>query len=495
MNKVLLGANDKKQYIYTNMLNRHGLIAGATGTGKTITLKVIAEQLSDLGIPVFLSDVKGDLASLSKQGEMDDKLLDRIKKLELEDFDFDKYPVEFWDIFEKSGLPVRATISQMGPMMLSRLLGLNDTQQGIMNIVFKVADDNGLLLLDLKDLKAVLSYVNDHRKELQNDYGNISTSSVGAILRSLLLLETEGAEDFFAEPSLDVLDFLRTDKDGKGIVNILSAEKLFKSPKLYSTFLLWMLTEIYESLEEVGDLDQPKFVFFFDEAHLIFDDAPKALLGKIELIVRLIRSKGVGVFFITQNPTDIPDTVLAQLGNRVQHALRAYTPKEKKVIKAVSETFRQREDEDLESQIMELSVGEAIVSTLDPEGIPSYACRILICPPKSAFGTIEASERLGIINSSNLFEKYSQRIDSESAYELLQLKAQKSELSEDDDEINKKMEELKKREKELIEKQKSKSTGRRTDSNFDRFTKNMMSTVGREFGRVLFRGIFGNLKK
>lgn len=500
MDKILLGGGEEKVYLYTNMLNRHGIIAGATGTGKTVTLKVIAEQLSDLGVPIFLADVKGDIAGITSPGEMNDKLLDRIQKIGIEGFDFDSYPVEFWDVFEEQGLPVRATISEMGPVMLSRLLGLNEVQQGVMNIAFKVADENGLLLLDMKDLKAILNYVNDHSKELQRQYGNISSASVGAILRSLLLLENEGADNFFAEPALDIKDFFKT-KDGKGVINILTAEKLFNSPKLYSTFLLWMLSEIYEELDEVGDLSKPRFVFFFDEAHLIFDDCPKPLLEKIELIVRLIRSKGVGVFFVTQNPTDIPDSVAAQLGNRVQHALRAYTPKEIKVVKAVSDTFRQAEGENIEKQIMELSVGEALVSTLDEKGIPTYVQRVLICPPKSSFGTIEASKRLSIINSSPHYAKYSERVDSESAYELLEISAKRSELQADealkDEELRKKQLELEKKEKELLEKERKKTTtaARRTDSNFDRFTKNMMSTVGREFGRVIFRGIFGNLKK
>ncbi len=498
MEKILLGGSHEKVYLYSNMLNRHGVIAGATGTGKTVTLKVIAEQLSDLGIPVFLADVKGDLAGLASPGEMNEKLLERIEKIGIEGFDFDEYPVEFWDVFGERGLPVRATISEMGPVMLSRLLGLNDIQSGVMNIAFKVADENGLLLLDLKDLKAILNYVNDHSKELQREYGNISSASVGAILRSLLLLENEGADNFFAEPALDIKDFFKT-SGAKGVINILAAEKLFNSPKLYSTFLLWMLSELYEELPEVGDLDMPKFVFFFDEAHLIFADCPKPLLEKIELIIRLIRSKGVGVFFITQNPTDIPDSVAAQLGNRIQHALRAYTPKEIKVIKAVAETFRQGEGQDIEKEIMELSVGEALISTLDEKGIPTFVQKVLVCPPKSSFGTIEAARRAQIINSSPFYEKYSEIIDSESAYELLELAAKRSELQADEnlkeDELTKRQAELEKKEKELLEKERKKTTTRRTDSNFDRFTKNMMSTVGREFGRVIFRGIFGNARK
>lgn len=491
MEKILIGKAEEKIYIDPAMLNRHGLIAGATGTGKTVTLKVLAEALSDRGIPCFLADVKGDLASLAMEGEVNDKIQERLKILEVEDFEPSAYPVEFWDLFQENGLPIRTSISEMGPLSLSRLLGLNETQEGVLNIAFTVADDNGLLLLDIKDLRAVLNFVQENSKELSKVYGNISSQSIGAILRSILVLENEGADLFFTEPSLDLKDFFKTNGEGKGYINILAAEKLMKSPKLYSTFLFWMLSELYENLEEVGDLEAPKFVFFFDEAHLLFEDNNKVLLEQIELITRLIRSKGVSVFFITQNPSDLPEKVLAQIGNKIQHALRAYTPKEKKAVKACADSFRQKDDENLEEVILNLGVGEALVSSLDEDGVPTYAEKTTIMPPKSSFASLEAAKRVQIINQSNLLDKYQEVIDRESAYEIL-LKKQEEVAQEKEPEAKEEKGSIL---KTILESQSSNKSTRRTDSNFDRFTKNLFSQVGREVGRMITRGIFGNLKR
>lgn len=494
MDFITIGKSEQQAVsLNMKMLNRHGLIAGATGTGKTVTIKVLAEQLSDAGVPVFVSDIKGDIASLAEKGEMNDKLEERIRMLGIEDFDFKGYPVECWDLFGENGLPVRASVSEMGPLMISRLLGLNEVQSGIINIAFRVADEQGLMLLDLKDLRAMLNEIAERRMELAKEFGNISTASVGAIVRGLLVLEQQGADVFIGEPSLDILDLLKKKEDGSGPINILSSEKLFHSPKLYSTFLFWMLTELYENLEEVGDLDKPKLVFFFDEAHLLFDSSSSALLEKIELVARLIRSKGVGIFFATQNPMDIPDSVSSQLGNRIQHSLRAFTPKEQKVVKAVAQTFRQREGENIEKMILELGVGEALVSTLDEKGSPSFVERTLVYPPRSKFGTLDPSVRLSLINNSPFLTKYEEAVDRESAYEMLQSSYEKKKQKE--------AEELQRLEKEKRQKQEEKTsssrqttTTRRTDSNFDRFTKNMMSEVGRGIGRIISRGIFGNLK-
>ncbi|HSN58751.1 MAG TPA: helicase HerA-like domain-containing protein, partial [Clostridiaceae bacterium] len=398
------GINDSS--INTNMLSRHGLIAGATGTGKTVTLKVIAEALSNEGIPVFLADVKGDLGSLTEAGQMNDKLQVRLQALGLQDFAFQSFPVEFWDVLQQKGLPVRTTVSDMGPVLLSRLLGLNDIQEGVLNIAFKLADDKGMLLIDLKDLKAMCNYVADNASVLIREYGNISRQTVGAIMRSLLVIEEQGGDLFFGEPALDIRDLMKTDVNGRGVINILASDKLFLMPKLYSTFLLWFLSELFEELPEAGDLEKPKIVFFFDEAHLLFEDTPEVLLDQIEMMVKLIRSKGVGIFFVTQNPADIPDPVLAQLGNRVQHALRAYTPKEQKAVKTAAETFRQKEGQNVETMITELRVGEALVSTLDENGIPSYVDRVTILPPRSKFGTADPAVLKGIISGSALYGKY-----------------------------------------------------------------------------------------
>lgn len=410
-------------FLHSNMANRHGLIAGATGTGKTVTLQVMAELFSSIGVPVFMADVKGDLGGISIKGEISDKLTERLKKLNIENHTFDSYPVQFWDIYGESGHPIRATISDIGPLFLSRILNLSETQESILNLIFKVADEEGLLLLDLKDLKSILSYASENVKEISSEYGLISTQSIAAIQRALITLEKEGAEKFFGEPMLDIYDMMKMDHSGKGIINILAADKLLLNPKLYSTFLLWILSELFENLPEVGDLEKPKFIFFFDEAHLLFKDTPEVLVEKIEQVVRLIRSKGVGVYFITQNPMDIPQSILGQLGNRVQHALRAFTPSDQKAVKAAASTFRQNPSFSTETAISELGVGEALVSFLDKEGRPNFVERAFILPPKSKIGPISEDQRTRIIKSSMIYGKYEKTIDRESAFEILKTNA------------------------------------------------------------------------
>ena len=474
-------------------LNRHGIIAGATGTGKTVTLKVLAEQMSDAGIPVFLSDIKGDLMSLAQENAGD--VTERLSATHYEDYQPTSYPVELWDVAGEKGIPVRMTISEMGPVLLTRLLGLNETQESILNIVFSVADERGLLLLDLMDLRAMLNFVGEHAQELSQYYGNIPARTVGAILRSLVVLEQQGGKIFFGEPSLDIADLMRTDTSGRGVISILNATQLFSQPTLYSTVLLALLSELYETLPEVGDLDKPKMVFFFDEAHVLFKDAPQVLLEKIELIVRLIRSKGVGVFFVTQNPTDIPDSIASQLGNRIQHGLRAFTPKELKIVNAVAETFRQEEGQDLVRVIQELKVGEAVVSTLGADGTPTFADRVTIYPPKSLLGTADPSLVMSLINRSSLMDKYAEVFDRESAHEQIQIWAEEKEAAlqqaaEKEKAVKQKVQQ---EEKEEVRVKKAAPT-RRTDSAMDRFTKNVMSAVGREAGRMLIRGITGMLK-
>ena len=499
--ELVIGQGDNPAIIHLDKLNRHGLIAGATGTGKTVTLKVIAEQLSKAGIPVFLADVKGDLASIAEPGELSEKIMERVTKLQPEDFEPRAYPVELLDIFGANGVPVRTTISDMGPILLSRLLGLNETQEGIMNIAFKVADEKQLLLIDIKDLRAILNFVGDNATELRREYGNISKQSIGAILRGLLVIEEQGGDLFFGEPMFDIQDLLKTDAAGRGYVNILMANRLFMSPKLYSTFLLWFLSELYDQLPEVGDLEKPTIVFFCDEAHVLFQDVPDVLEEKIELIVRLIRSKGVGVYFVTQNPTDLPNAILSQLGNKIQHALRAFTPKEQKTVKAVAETFRQQEGEELGKKLMELKVGEALVSFLDAEGIPGYVQQVMIYPPESKMGILDPLVKEEKINRSLLYYKYSEPIDRESSYEQLQRLAEikaieleeNEELAARDREKAEQLKQLEKeRQKEQVEAKRSNSS---RDSTMDRFTKNLMSQVGREVGRVISRGILGILKK
>ena len=401
------------------LVNRHGCITGATGTGKTVTLQTIAQSLSNIGVPVFMADVKGDLSGMVKPGAASDKMKTRLQALELEEPAWAGCPVTFWDVFGEHGHPVRATVSDLGPLLLSRMLNLNDTQEGVLQLVFKIADDNGLLLLDTKDLRAMLQNVGDNAADYRTTYGNISAASIGAIQRGLLAIEEQGGDQFFGEPMLNIDDLLQTDAHGKGIVNILAADKLMQAPAMYSVFLLWLLSELYENLPEVGDLDKPKLVFFFDEAHLLFTDAPKQLLQKIEQVVRLIRSKGVGVFFITQNPLDIPDTVLGQLGNRVQHALRAYTPRDQKAVKAAAETFRPNPALDTAQVITELGVGEALVSFLDEKGRPNMVERAFILPPASQIGPIDDAARKSAMTQSVVAGVYEKTVDRESAYEII----------------------------------------------------------------------------
>jgi DNA helicase HerA-like ATPase len=422
----LLVAKGKNEiFLLSQMANRHGLIAGATGTGKTVSLQVLAENLSGIGVPVFLADVKGDIAGLSQAGAASPRIMERVKMLKLGDFTFSGSPVTFWDAFGEQGHPVRTTVSDMGPLLFGRLLNLNDIQSDVLTIIFKIADDNGLLLLDFKDLRTMVQFIGDHAEEFTTEYGRISVASVGAIQRALLALEEQGAGQIFGEPALDLNDLMQTDSRGRGMVNILVAERLMLSPRTYSTFLLWLLSELFEQLPEVGDLPKPKLVFFFDEAHLLFTDAPPALLEKIELVVRLIRSKGVGVYFITQNPLDIPDTVLGQLGNRIQHALRAFTPRDQKAVRAAAETFRINPELDVEKTITELAVGEALVSFLDEKGQPGVVERAFICPPHSQIGAIVPDLRRQIIQQSVLFGHYERAVDRESAYEILKARAER----------------------------------------------------------------------
>ena len=417
--KIMLAQSDKALFLQPSMANRHGLIAGATGTGKTITMKVMEESFSDMGVPVFLADIKGDLSGMCRPGKDSEDMQRRIARFGLEDFKYKSYPTRFWDIFGDEGHPVRVTVSSMGPTLLARLLSLTEIQAGVLNIVFRVADDNGLLLLDLKDLRAMLQFVGDNRAEFTTAYGNVSAASIGAIQRALLAFEGEGGELFFGEPELDIRDWMRTDVDGRGFINILSSQRLVQSPTVYATFLLWMLTELFERLPEVGDLEKPRMIFFFDEAHLLFTDAPKALVQKIVQVVKLIRSKGVGVYFISQSPSDIPNDVLAQLSNRVQHALRAYTPAEQKAVRAAAKAFRVNPAFDTETAIMELGVGEALVSFLDEEGIPCVVERAGILPPQSLMGPADEKTVQSLIVTDEFDVKYREAVDRESAYELL----------------------------------------------------------------------------
>lgn len=416
---LLIAKGGEPHNLLLKYANRHGLIAGATGTGKTVTLRGMAEALSREGVPVFVADVKGDLSGLAKPGAENPKFRQRASDLGMADFEFDAPPVVFWDVFGENGHPLRATISEMGPLLLARLLELNDTQAGVLQLVFKVADDEGLLLIDLKDLRAMLTHVAENAAEYRERYGNVAAASVGAIQRGLLAIEAQGGDKFFGEPELDINHLMGVTQDGQGIVSVLAAEVLFQRPKLYATFLLWLLSELFERLPEAGDVAKPKLVFFFDEAHLLFADAPKALVEKVEQVVRLIRSKGVGVYFVTQNPLDVPETVLGQLGNRVQHALRAFTPRDQKAVKAAAQTFRARPGVDTATAILELGVGEALVSFLDSKGTPVPVERALIVPPRTRLGPLDASERLGAINKSPLHGVYEETVDRESAYEKL----------------------------------------------------------------------------
>lgn len=494
LHKIWLCQNEKGPiYLTPKMANRHGLIAGATGTGKTVTLKVMAESFSEMGVPVFLADIKGDVSGMCLPGDDSEGFQKRIhNKLGLDiKWRFAGYPLRFFDIYGKKGHPVRTTVSDMGPELLSRLLELNDTQTGIMSIVFRVADDNGLLLFDLKDLRSMLQYVGEHAAELKSRYGNVSGQSIGAIQRSLLRLEDQGGDIFFGEPALDIQDWFAVEQDGRGVINLLHCTELFQNPLLYSTFLLWMLSELYEMLPEAGDLDKPKMVFFFDEAHLIFKDAPKSLLEKVEQIVRLIRSKGVGIYFITQQPSDIPDGILAQLGNKLQHALRAYTPREQKGLRAAAQSFRPNPELDTEKVLGELGTGEVLVSLLDEDGVPSIVERAYVMPPRSFLGVAEENLRHRLIAISPLYEKYAKVIDRESAYEILQKRAQDAEAAEEEESLQ---EEIRRNAGQGSSNRTSRrSSGRQQKSAVEKVVDSALSTFGRTIASGIARGILGSI--
>lgn len=494
LHKIWLCQNEKGPiYLTPKMANRHGLIAGATGTGKTVTLKVMAESFSEMGVPVFLADIKGDVSGMCLPGDDSEGFQKRIhNKLGLDiKWRFSGYPLRFFDIYGKKGHPVRTTVSDMGPELLSRLLELNDTQTGIMSIVFRVADDNGLLLFDLKDLRSMLQYVGEHAAELKSRYGNVSGQSIGAIQRSLLRLEDQGGDIFFGEPALDIQDWFAVEQDGRGVINLLHCTELFQNPLLYSTFLLWMLSELYEMLPEAGDLDKPKMVFFFDEAHLIFKDAPKSLLEKVEQIVRLIRSKGVGIYFITQQPSDIPDSILAQLGNKLQHALRAYTPREQKGLRAAAQSFRPNPELDTEKVLGELGTGEVLVSLLDEDGVPSIVERAYVMPPRSFLGVAEENLRQRLIAISPLYEKYAKVIDRESAYEILQKRAQEAEAAEEEESLQ---EEIRRNAGQGSSNRTSRrSSGRQQKSAVEKVVDSALSTFGRTIASGIARGILGSI--
>lgn len=478
---IFVGQADQPVFLLPQMANRHGLVAGATGTGKTVTLQGLAEAFSQIGVPVFAADIKGDLSGISQPGKPHPKISERVTLMQLEDFQFSGFPTTLWDVFGEQGHPVRTTISDMGPLLLSRLMNLNDTQQGVLTLIFKVADDNGWLVLDLKDLRAMLQFVAENASEFQTLYGNISAASVGAIQRRLLVLEEQGADKLFAEPVLNLDDLLQTDVHGKGMINLLTADKLMQSPQLYSTFLLWLLAELFEQLPEVGDPEKPKLVLFFDEAHLLFDDAPKALLEKIEQVVRLIRSKGVGVYFVTQNPTDIPDSILGQLGNRIQHALRAYTAKDQKAVKAAAETFRDNPAFSTAEVITEMGVGEALVSMLDEKGRPQIVQRTMIKPPQGQIGPVTPQQRQQLIQQSLVAGVYEKILDRESAHEILAERAEKMQqkaLAEQTEAAKETAKPVRKSNRESV---------------FEAFAKSAMRSVGSQIGRRLVRGILGSL--
>lgn len=493
--------------LHSKFANRHGLIAGATGTGKTVTLKVLAESFSRLGVPVFLADAKGDVSSLAKAGESNPKFDERLKTLQLEPIPFAASPVVFWDLFAQQGHPIRTTISEIGPLLLAQMLNLNDTQEGVLSAVFRVADDQGLLLIDFKDLKAMLTYVSENAAELKAEYGNLSPASLGAIQRNLLALGDQGGEQFFGEPSLNILDFIQIDTNGHGYINILAADKLMNTPKLYATFLLWMMSELFEQLPEVGDMDKPKLVFFFDEAHLLFDNASPALQQKIEQVVRLIRSKGVGIYFITQNPLDLPESVLGQLGNRIQHALRAFTPKDQKAVKTAADTFRANPEFKVDQAITELAVGEALISCLDEQGTPQIVERGWVMPPYSSFTPISPEERQVIISQSIVAGVYDQAVDRDSAYEMLQKKVlQQSQQKEADDlakQQSKEQEALakqqaKEQERFAREQQKAAEKAQRdreklTQDIVGTFAKSAARSLGGSTGQKIVRGLLGSL--
>ena len=488
---IFLGQSEKREELLLALANRHGLVTGATGTGKTVTLQIMAEGFCNAGVPVFAADVKGDLSGISQVGEPKDFLLDRAKKIGFDDYGFEAIPTIFWDLFGEQGHPIRATVTELGPLMLSRLMGLTDAQEGAINIAFKIADEEGLALLDLKDLRALLKDLADRGKEITTEYGNINDATIGAIQRRLVVIEEQGGNNFLGEPALDIKDLMRTTRDGKGYMNVLAADKLVNSPQLYATFLLWLLSEMFETFPEVGDPEKPKLVFFFDEAHLLFADAPPGLLQKIEQTVKLIRSKGVGIYFVTQNPLDIPESVLAQMGNRVQHALRAYTPREQKAVQVAASTFRANPKFKTEEAITQLGKGEALVSVLDAKGVPTMVERTLIRPPSSRLGPITPDERQKSIKNSPVYGQYEQAEDRESAYEKLSKKAAV------------RTEEKQQAAEEKIQAKAERAAPRARESATDRFIKNAASSVGRQLGSsvarsigsALVRGILGSLTK
>ncbi len=480
---IFIGKGQSDVFLSPKLANRHGLIAGATGTGKTVTLQILAEGFSELGVPVFMADVKGDLAGISMPGTSHPKLEERASNIGMQNYEYKGFPTILWDLYGEQGHAVRTTVSDMGPLLLSRLLDLNDTQEGVVNIAFKLADDEGLLLLDFKDLRAMIHFVGENAKELTIKYGNVSSASIGAIQRRLLVLEQQGGEHFFGEPALDLNDLMRTDSHGKGYINILAADKLMTNPKLYSTFLLWLLAELFEELPEIGDPEKPRLVFFFDEAHLLFDDAPKALINKVEQVVRLIRSKGVGVYFVTQNPMDVPNDILGQLGNRVQHGLRAFTPRDKKAVKAAADTFRPNPDFEASDVITQLGVGYALVSTLEKKGIPSIVQHTTIRPPSSRMGPISGAERQSLLNGPML-GRYDKLVDRLSAHELLLERAKKKAIEAE-------------RQAEISEREGKSSSTRKSNRQGvgEAMLKSLVRSIGSGLGRKIVRGILGSLLK
>lgn len=503
--KVYLGTSTRAEYLDLKLANRHGLITGATGTGKTVSLQIMAEGFSRAGVPVFCADVKGDLSGIAVSGQSKDFLEERAQNIGFDDYVYEAFPTIFWDLFGRQGHPIRATISDMGPLLLARLLDLTEVQEGVLNIAFAYADDEGLLLLDLKDLRAILANIDENDDIISRRYGRVSRSSIGAIQRSLLVLEQQGAEHFFGERALDIRDLMRKDENGRGMVSVLAADELMQSPRLYATFLLWLLSELFEELPEVGNPDKPHLVFFFDEAHLLFDDAPDALMDKVEQVVKLVRSKGVGVYFVTQNPLDIPDPVLAQLGNRVQHALRAYTPREQRAVKTAADTFRANPDFDTADVITQLGVGEALVSTLEKKGVPSIVGRTMMRPPSSRLGPILPDERAAIIAQSPVAELYAQTLDRDSAYEELQRRAE-AKLREEELQLEREKKDdfgdlwetrTGYRDKYRDDRPKTKRKTRRStrQSPTEAAVKTFARTVARQLGNQLVRGILGSLKR
>ncbi|MFL3711577.1 helicase HerA-like domain-containing protein [Vagococcus salmoninarum] len=501
MGVLPIAVNEHDLGLQTKYINRHGFITGATGTGKTVTLKVVAEQLSKEGIPVFLADIKGDLASLAEIGG-DEKMLARVKDYGISDYEARAFPVRLWDVFGELGHPVRATISEMGPLLLARLFQLNDTQSDVLQVIFKIADDKGYLLIDIKDLQSMLSEVSNHLDDYTGDYGHLTKQSIGAIQRHLLTIEEQGGNLFFGEPSIKLTDFMEKNSEGHGFINILMAQKLFQSPMIYATMLLWLLSTLFEELPEVGDLEKPKLVFFFDEAHLLFKDMPKSLVEQVEKVVRLIRSKGVGVYFVTQNPIDIPEIILSQLGNRIQHALRAYTPKEQKAIKAAAQSYRSNPDLDVEKALTELEVGEALISFLDENGTPSMVERAKIRPPESKMGTVDESYYQQLISQSPYDRIYRDAVDRESAYELLSAKLLTEKEAAEAENIRKEEEKLAKEKakeddkvaKELAKKEREEEKKRKNNP-LTKFTSTFMSQLFRSASREIIRGAMGVFKK